>query len=109
MRMWMVNPLLMCKKHINGEHNEIHKHRHNFVKKHSMAKRILLNQIEPKSMKVRHDELSLYIKHNSPYEMPDISYLTLSEQNYKIDTNSSFNELMIRCKDCRDKLIKIWM
>jgi len=41
MRMWMVEPKLLCKKHLLGEHNEIHKHRHNFVKKHSVKGRIV--------------------------------------------------------------------
>ena len=25
MRMWMINPIFMCKSHLLGEHNEIHK------------------------------------------------------------------------------------
>ena len=57
MRMWMVNPKILCRKHLLGEHGEIHKHRHNFVKQHSITKRIELGQIEPSSMESRHDEL----------------------------------------------------
>ncbi|MFW6247177.1 MAG: hypothetical protein ACOC22_03345 [bacterium] len=30
--MWGINPELLCKKHLLGEHGEIHKHRYNFVK-----------------------------------------------------------------------------
>lgn len=26
MRMWMIDPKLLCRKHLLGEHNEIHKH-----------------------------------------------------------------------------------
>jgi len=40
MRMWMIDPSLLCRKHLLGEHNEIHKHRHNFEKHHSVTGRI---------------------------------------------------------------------
>ena len=33
MRMWMISPEWLCRKHLIGEHGEIHKH-------HSIAKRI---------------------------------------------------------------------
>lgn len=101
--MWMINPELMCQKHIVGEHGEIHKHRHNFVKKHSIKGRI--GQIEPKSMKERHDELALFLKnHNSPYTKPDISYLSEDELNSKVDPFQSITELKKRCPKCRGKI-----
>ena len=60
MRMWMISPGLLCNKHLIGEHGDIHKHRHNFVKKHSISGRLSpIVQIEPSSMEKRHDELTL--------------------------------------------------
>lgn len=108
--MWMVSPKLLCKKHLLGEHGEIHKHRHNFVKRHSISKRIQLNQIEPSSMFSRHEELAFEMlkrgyNHQSPYSMPDISYLPANEMNYKVDVNSSYQDLITRCPDC-NKLSK---
>ena len=105
MRMWMVNPKLMCRKHLLGEHGEIHKHRHNFEKKHSINKRIELGQIEPLSMEKRHDELAREMlrrgyNHNSPYTMPDISYLPDFQKNFKVDTNMSKKDLFSRCSEC---------
>ena len=48
MRMWGIDAKLLCKKHLIGEHGEIHKHRHNFVKQHKITKRISpIVQIEP--------------------------------------------------------------
>ncbi len=101
----MVNPRYLCRQHLLGEHSEIHKHRHNFVKKHNMSGRV--EQIEPKKMKKRHDELvremlSRGYKHNSPYEMPDISYL---KDKFKVDRDFSLIDLMSRCEDC-DKRIR---
>ena len=108
MRMWMVDPKIMCRQHLLGEHSEIHKHRHNFVKKHNMNKRVSLNQIEPKSMKKRHDELAREMErrgyeHNSEYTMPDISYLTKESREYTVDTNKSYEDLIKRCGGCGDE------
>jgi Pyrimidine dimer DNA glycosylase len=59
MRMWCINPRLLCDKHLLGEHGEIHKHRHNFVKRHSIAGRVYpVAQIEPLSMADRHEVLA---------------------------------------------------
>lgn len=108
MRMWMIDPKLLCRKHLLGEHGEIHKHRHNFVKKHSVTNRVLQGQIEPKSMKTRHDELAVEIlrrgyNHQSPYEMPDISYLPEYQQTFTVNKKDSILDLYSRCTDCSTK------
>ena len=106
MRMWGISPSLLCKQHLLGEHGEIHKHRHNFVKMHRITKRISpVVQIEPENMQKRHDELSLEMlrrgyNHNSPYEQPDISYLKPEERYASIDINISIADLTIRCEEC---------
>jgi hypothetical protein len=105
MRMWMVDPKLMCRQHLLGEHSEIHKHRHVFVKKWSVSNRIVGNQIEPSSMETRHDSLVKEMlrrgyNHKSPYEQPDISYLPSTEQYYKVNVESSYSDLKNRCPHC---------
>lgn len=110
MRMWGINPKLLCRQHLLGEHNEIHKHRHNFVKKHSIAKRISpIVQIEPENMKLRHDEIveemiNRGYNHNSSYEQPDVSYLKPEERFAKINIATSITDLWDRCPECRKKL-----
>lgn len=109
MRMWMINPNILCKKHLIGEHGEIHKHRHNFVKQHSITGRIFpVVQIEPRSMLIRHDQLVKEMlrrgyNHNSPYKMPDISYLSELVQNVKVDLNIALSDLLNRCNECRKR------
>lgn len=106
MRMWGIDPSLLCKNHLLGEHGEIHKHRHNFVNQHKITKRISpIVQIEPENMQKRHDELVTEMlkrgyNHQSPYEQPDISYLTNEERFAKIDINISYNDLIVRCSEC---------
>ncbi len=110
MRMWGIDPSLLCKQHLLGEHGEIHKHRHNFVKKHKITKRISpVVQIEPENMQIRHDELALEMlkrgyNHNSPYEQPDISYLKSDERYATIDKNISISDLTNRCPECTKNL-----
>ena len=104
MRMWMVNPQILCRTHLLGEHGEIHKHRHNFVKKHNMTGR--RGQIEPKSMKARHDELVAEMKrrnynHHSPYKQPDVSYLP---DDMLINKDEALALLIERCPECKARL-----
>jgi len=105
MRMWMVPPQVLCRKHLLGEHGEIHKHRHNFVKNHSIEGR--RGQIDPLKMKSRHDEIAKEIlkrgyNHNSPYEQPDLSYYDLN--GFTVDIDESFKDLVDRCAECAERI-----
>lgn len=98
----MVNPRTMCRQHLLGEHSEIHKHRHNFVKGHSIEGR--RGQIEPARMQERHDELVAEFlrrgyNHNSPYAQPDLSHYDLS--GHIIDRAAANRDLRNRCPECR--------
>lgn len=109
--MWMVNPRLLCRKHLLGEHGEIHKHRHNFVKQHSISKRVSpVVQIEPANMKKRHDELAEEMlrrgfNHNSPFEQPDISYLPEEEQHAQVNISIACVDLIERCPSCAKNIL----
>lgn len=106
MRMWMIDPKLLCRKHLLGEHGEIHKFRHNFVKQHSIVGRMKpIVQIEPLKMKLRHDELAKEMlrrgfNHNSPYTLPDLSYLPEEFTNAKVNIGYNIIDLMERCEEC---------
>lgn len=108
MRMWQIEPKYMCMQHILGEHSELHKHRHNFVKKHSIQGRLKpIVQIEPLKMKERHDELVKYLKnHNSPYEQPDLSHISKEDLLLEIDIEYNIKDLSNRCKKCKELLEK---
>jgi len=111
MRMWMIDPETLCRKHLLGEHGEIHKHRHNFVKKHSIKNRVLLGQIEPESMETRHDMLAKEMisrgyNHNSPYEIPDLSHLTEFDRTAKVNLKLALADLHERCADCKNRYDK---
>ncbi len=104
----MIDPKYLCRKHLLGEHGEIHKHKHNFEKQHSIAGRIYpIVLIEPESMQSRHDELALEMSkrgynHASPYEQPDLSYLADDMRFAKVDEEYNILDLCNRCPDCAE-------
>lgn len=110
MRMWMVNPELLCNLHLIGEHGEFHKFKLAFEKGKSIKGRLSpLVQVEPLSMQKRHDELAAEITrrgmiHKSPYEMPSLDKYTAEEINAKVDVQHSLRDLCERCYDCRMRI-----
>ena len=111
MRMWLgVDPMELCSRHLSGEHGELHKHKHSFVKHHSMTGRIVGNALEPMSLQTRHDALESEINRRqrvegrvltkSPFKAPDTSYLPKAERVYKIDRDKTRLLLMSRCPNC---------
>jgi hypothetical protein len=102
----------LCSRHLLGAHGELHKFRPSFIKKFKINGRISpVVQIEPTRMKEYHDELALEmvnrgIKHQSPYEMPDISYLPIGLREAKVNLAISINDLTTRCEQCRNNIRK---
>jgi hypothetical protein len=105
--MWMIRPIFLCKFHLLGEHGELHKHRHNFIKQYSILGRIIpIVQIELESMKIRHDELSAEMlnrgyKHHSLYIQPNLNYLPDWQRYIKVNIEESLKVLYDRCFCCK--------
>lgn len=113
MRMWMVPVEKLCDMHLRGSHFEIHKHRHIFVKQHSIKGRIFpIVQIEPSSMKKRHDELTKEMekrfnkKYDSPYKQPNLNHLPRNQRYAKVDVDANLKELYNKCPECRKRIEK---
>jgi len=111
MRMWMVDPGEMCRQHLLGEHSEIHKHRHNFVKGHNISGRIEGNAVEPEAMQERHDALVSEMlkrgyKHNSPYEQPDLSKYPIETRQAKVNIQEARKLLEKKCLRCLQQRVK---
>ena len=96
MRMWGVNPKMLCRQHLLGEHVEMHMFAGTIRKGRSIDGYI----VDPSRIKIRHDELviemvSRGMKHKSPLEM-DCSGL----QHRPIVEMDSIAELNRRCPNC---------
>lgn len=80
MRMWMIDPRLMCDRHLLVEHRGLHTLRHSFVQRHKTSNLILSGYVDHTKLKERHDILALEIlsrglKHDSKFDMPKIAYV----------------------------------
>lgn len=102
MRMWMVDPKLMCTKHLIGEHLETHMLAGS-VKLEKKMNGYLKNGIfEPASLKQRHDDLVKEMlergfQHFTPFTEVDFPE---GYTDYFIDKEWSANILFSKCKLC---------
>ncbi len=107
MRMWMVNPTMLCRKHLLGEHVECHMFSGTIAKGTSMIGYIDNGLVEVHNIISRHNELAKEIEirgyqHKSPLQIC-LSLLS-SDPCGKVDRENSIKELTNRCPDCRARI-----
>jgi hypothetical protein len=101
--MWMVNPKLMCRKHLLGEHVELHMFVGCLLRKKTLAGFFEKGLLEVHSIRSRHQALveemqRRGMQHHSPllkfrsYEMG------------KINRRQSKKELASRCQECLERM-----
>ena len=107
MRMWQVNPKIMCRNHLLGEHVELHMFKSSIEKGINMDGYIKSNLLEPLSIINRHEKLVSEMDRRGYNHSSTIGYLRLyqlfdiKDYRYKIDKKKSLKELLRRCKECR--------
>lgn len=107
----MINPKCMCRKHLLGEHGELHKFLPFFRKGYSIEKRISpVVQIELSSYEKRHKQLAKEMKkrgyrHKSGLKAPYFRY-PVKQFRAKVNKTYSLRELKRRCKECRKLILK---
>ncbi len=102
MRMWKVSPELMCRKHLLGEHVEMHMFLGTLSKGKSIDGYVRSGLVEVHNIKARHDELAQEMvrrgyRHNSPMESSPI----LASKKGVVDVEKNCIELQSRCPECR--------
>ncbi len=105
MRMWMINPELMCNQHLLGEHFEIHKAIGNLKHSGRWAKSLAKKSfLEPQNALKRHDKLAAEManrkmKHESPLKLDgvDLPY-------GKVNLKKSVQDLTKRCNKCKERI-----
>lgn len=115
MRMWMVDPRLLCDKHLLGEHGELHKFIPTFRKGYRVDKRFSpVVQIQFKGYRERHDAIAEEMlrrgmNHKSPLpELPDFESIYPEYYDKTVDISISMEDLKSRCnKCCEEEVIKI--
>lgn len=111
MRQWMVDPKIMCQKHLCGEHLEHHMFIGTLRKKIKVDGYIENNLFEPRSLHQRHKELAEEMirrgyNHKSPLREIDcscITHLSTEQQYWEIDKAAAFEDLIGRCPECEKR------
>jgi hypothetical protein len=113
--MWMINPKILCKNHLLGEHNELHKFMGSMRLGRSMNGYVDKGEIEPRSWFDRHEELVNEMllrwpkeRHASPINKSELNELlaktfTKAQMLVKIDWWKSLEILLSRCEECRKR------
>ncbi|HZU21779.1 MAG TPA: pyrimidine dimer DNA glycosylase/endonuclease V [Terriglobales bacterium] len=103
MRMWMLPPRQMCRKHLLGEHVEIHMAAASLRLGKNLEGFLERGLLELGKLRRRHDALAAEMlrrgyRHNSP--LPVVNGV----RRGKVDLGKSARDLRARCKDCRELL-----
>ena len=109
MRMWMVDPKLLCTKHLVGEHVELHMLAGTIVKGISIAGYVENGLAEIHSIIPRHAELAAEIierGYNHQSELKTSLPLINCQSLGHVDRDNSIQELFKRCPDCRARIKK---
>jgi hypothetical protein len=104
MRMWMVNPKLLCRQHLLGEHQETHSFVGCIRKGTSLKGYIENGLIEVHNLKKRHQQLAKEMiergyNHKSP--LPEFKDYECG----RIDREENINELRKRCSECQKRIM----
>jgi hypothetical protein len=104
--MWMCDPKILCRKHLLGEHVELHM----FASTLKAGKRVdgylRNNCLQPNAIVSRHGHITEEMtrrgyKHNSPLRVVRKSHLTPEQRRHKVNKWQSVQELLKRCPECR--------
>ena len=105
MRMWKVDPRVLCREHLLAEHKEMHMFAGSIDHGKNLDGFIRNGIVEIDKVKQRHDELALELEvrgyaHKSPlpyvqpYETKDVGH---------INVEASLKTLRDRCANCKEK------
>lgn len=107
----MVDPVLLCNKHLIGEHGELHKFLPSFRKGYKVDKRFYpVVQIQFVGYEERHDALvkemlNRGFNHKSPLkDLPNFKRIYPQYYDLQVDLENSCRDLMLRCNKCRERI-----
>lgn len=115
MRMWMIDPRTMCRKHLLGEHVETHMCLAIMRQGKSMQGYVDNNLVEPCDLRLRHGMLAAEManrgyNHKSPMP-PDLESVVASlppvVRFAKVDQAAAREDLHNRCPDCRSRWLTV--
>lgn len=109
MRQWLVDPKIMCRKHLLGEHVEHHMFVGAINKRKSLTGYLRDNLLEPGSLIARHAELVKEMEARGYHHTSKLpSIIESIDYSVTINKESALQELIRRCPDCRSNYHRIY-
>lgn len=109
MRMWMVDPELLCHQHLLGEHRELHTLVGTMAVGNSLYGYLVDGLVDPHQIQERHDALVAEFRrrgwpsgadHRTPIRQPEHFFL---EADPCVDPEANIQELRRRCAACKER------
>lgn len=101
MRMWMVDPTKMCRKHLLGEHVEIHMAVGSLRNGKSLQGYLDRGLLEPQHFYRRHTALVKEMKRRGYKHKSPLRVTGLKPPHGRVNVPHSLKELRARCPECR--------
>jgi hypothetical protein len=100
----MVDPQIMCRKHLLGEHVEIHMFVGTISQEKSVKGYLEKGLLEVQSLYARHEELVEEMKRRGYKHCSDVdNKWRTAEERGQVDRKKSREELLKRCSRCENK------
>jgi uncharacterized protein with PIN domain len=108
MRMWMVNPRIMCRQHLLGEHVEIHMFIGTINREKSVKGYLEKGLLEVHNLYTRHEDLVEEMKRRSynHYSEVDEKWKVVEKVGV-INEEKNVEELVNRCSKCKRRLSNV--
>ena len=103
MRMWMIPPSFLCRKHLLGEHLEIHMTVGSMLKGKSLKGYLDKRLLFPGDIHFRHTALVVEMLKRGYNHLTPIPFVNGIQANNR-DMVESISELTRRCPDCRKRI-----
>jgi len=103
MRMWGIDPKLMCTRHLLGEHCEMHMFAGSLDLGRSVAGFIEKGLVALSRLKTRHDVLATEIEQRGYRHSSPLKTKKTWPKAGKIEVEANLIELARRCPECRER------
>ena len=108
MRQWLVNPKMLCRKHLLGEHVEHHMFVGSINRGFSVEGYLRDGFLDPRTLHARHDEIAVeMVRRGYNHKSPLIAAVTSHLRDGKIDIRRNIEDLRHRCTECAERIEEI--
>lgn len=104
MRQWNVNPQLLCRKHLLGEHVECHTFAGTIKKGISIDGYLLNKLVDIGTIKIRHDILADEMKRRGMNHKSELNKFNEGKEIKTVNSEENLKELCKRCKECKRRI-----